>query len=72
MYGSYEKNVMEDDGGFTVDGKRYQLLNERDPSKLPWKDLGIDIVFECTGRFTKREDLPMSFFWQNGRRASKR
>ncbi len=57
VYGRYGKTVRSADGGFTVEGKRYGLLNEKDPSKLPWKDLGIDIVFECTGRFTKKEDL---------------
>lgn len=57
VYGRYEKTVRSEDGGFAVEGKRYQLLNEKDPSKLPWKDLEVDLVFECTGRFTKKEDL---------------
>ena len=33
------------------------ILSVRDPSELPWKDLGIEFVFECTGAFTRREDL---------------
>jgi glyceraldehyde 3-phosphate dehydrogenase len=37
-----------------VDGKRIGVISERDPSKLPWKDLGVDIVFECTGLFRNR------------------
>ncbi len=36
--------------------KRIKVFNETDPSKLPWKDLNIDLVLECTGKFTKRED----------------
>ncbi len=57
VYGRYEKTVSAEDGSFTVEGKRYRLLNERDPAKLPWRDIGVDIVFECTGRFTGKEDL---------------
>jgi glyceraldehyde 3-phosphate dehydrogenase len=37
-----------------VDGKKIGVISERDPSKLPWKDLGVDIVFECTGLFRDR------------------
>ena len=40
-----------------LDAQTIRLLSEKDPAKLPWKDLKIDLVFECTGRFTKREDL---------------
>jgi glyceraldehyde 3-phosphate dehydrogenase len=57
VYGRYEKPVKIEDGRLVVGGKNIHLLNEQDPSQLPWKDLGIDLVFECTGRFTKREDL---------------
>jgi len=39
-----------------IEGKEYKFLSEKDPSLLPWKNLGVDIVFECTGRFTKKED----------------
>lgn len=42
-------------GSITLGGKTVQILAERDPSKLPWKDLGVDIVLECTGLFTDRE-----------------
>jgi len=38
-----------------VDGDRIAILSERDPSRLPWKTLGVDLVMECTGLFTKRE-----------------
>ena len=39
-----------------VDGDEFKVLSEKDPASLPWKDLGVDVVFECTGRFTKRDD----------------
>jgi glyceraldehyde 3-phosphate dehydrogenase/glyceraldehyde-3-phosphate dehydrogenase (NAD(P)) len=38
-----------------LDGRKIPLFKEKDPSKLPWKELGVDIVLECTGFFTKRE-----------------
>ena len=40
----------------TVDNQRIDFLSEPDPSKLPWKEMGIDLVIESTGRFTSRED----------------
>ncbi|MBI4476515.1 MAG: aldehyde dehydrogenase, partial [Acidobacteria bacterium] len=39
-----------------VDGDEFQVLSKRDPAQLPWKDLGVDIVFESTGLFTNRDD----------------
>lgn len=42
--------------GFTVAGKEVKVLAEKDPSKLPWGDLGVQVVVESTGRFTKRDD----------------
>ncbi len=39
-----------------LDSKKIEILNERDPSKIPWKKLGVDIVLECTGLFRKLED----------------
>jgi glyceraldehyde 3-phosphate dehydrogenase len=42
------------DGKLQVDGKKVDVLSEKDPSKLPWKDLGVDVVLEATGRFTDR------------------
>src|SRR4051795_4988277 len=41
--------------GITVDGDELTVLQERDPKNLPWKDLGIDVVIESTGFFTKRD-----------------
>ncbi|HSK14748.1 MAG TPA: type I glyceraldehyde-3-phosphate dehydrogenase [Gaiellaceae bacterium] len=43
------------EGGIRVDGNELRLLNERDPSALPWGDLGVQVVLESTGFFTKRE-----------------
>jgi glyceraldehyde 3-phosphate dehydrogenase len=57
VYGRYDKTVSSDTDGLNIGGKKYKVFMEKDPSRLPWKKLGIDIVFECTGHFTKREDL---------------
>jgi glyceraldehyde-3-phosphate dehydrogenase/erythrose-4-phosphate dehydrogenase len=57
VYGRYEKPVKTGDGQLIIGGKTVRLLSEKDPAKLPWKDLKMDLVFECTGRFTKQEDL---------------
>ena len=59
IYGIYKKTVKFSEKELLVDGtkqgKRVLLFAETDPSKLPWKKLGIDIVLECTGRFTNYE-----------------
>lgn len=55
-YGVYAKNVEGGDGEIVVGGKKIKSLTEPDPAKLPWKDLGVDIVLECSGAFTKKED----------------
>lgn len=54
-YGKYDKKVSSDEKGLTVDGKHIQVLAEKDPAALPWKELNIDVVIECTGFFTKKE-----------------
>jgi glyceraldehyde 3-phosphate dehydrogenase len=51
-YGKYPGTVAAGDGAITVDGKKIKALAERDPAKLPWKDLGVEIVIESTGLFT--------------------
>ncbi|SQB64636.1 Glyceraldehyde-3-phosphate dehydrogenase [Mobiluncus curtisii] len=50
--GRLGKDVTYDDDSITVDGKKFAAMAERDPSKLPWGDLGADIVIESTGFFT--------------------
>jgi glyceraldehyde 3-phosphate dehydrogenase len=57
VYGKYEKRVTGDDNNLIVEGKRYRVFSEKDPAQLPWDELEVDIVFECTGIFTKMEDL---------------
>lgn len=58
-YGPYEKNVAHDGDHLVVAGKRIKVLAERDPSKLPWKKLKIDVVIESTGRFRTEKDASM-------------
>ena len=57
VYGRYEKKVETAGSDLVVAGKRYQFLSEKDPARLPWRDLGVDLVFECTGVFTRKADL---------------
>ena len=45
-----------DKNSLIVDGKSIRIYAEKDPNNLPWKDLGVDVVFECTGFFTKKDD----------------
>ncbi len=54
-YGVFPGTVEVDGGDIVIDGDRVKVLSERDPSKLPWGDLGVDIVVESTGIFTDRE-----------------
>jgi glyceraldehyde 3-phosphate dehydrogenase (phosphorylating) len=53
-HGPFRGNVQVDGDALVVNGDRIKVLAERDPSKLPWKDLGVDVVFECTGLFTSK------------------
>ena len=54
-FGVYPGTVQAVDGGIEIDGKLIQSVSERDPAKLPWGDLGVDIVIESTGFFTNGE-----------------
>lgn len=56
VYGKYKHPIEVGDGELIVNGKHIKFLSERDPEKLPWRDLGVDLVFESTGIFTKRQD----------------
>lgn len=51
VHGVLDKEVKEVEGGISVDGKVIKVTAERDPSKLPWGALGVDVVLECTGIF---------------------
>lgn len=55
-YGRYGKEVSFDDEHIIVDGQPIPTLAEKDPAKLPWADMDIDVVIESTGRFTRVED----------------
>ena len=53
---NYDREVSFDDNAIIVSGKKVRVTSCSDPSTLPWKELDIDMVFECTGRFTKEEE----------------
>ena len=57
VYGRYEKTVEIDGENLIIAGKTLHYSQEKDPARLPWSSLGVDVVLECTGVFTKREDL---------------
>src|SRR5471030_1117229 len=54
-YGTFPGSVTVQESGITIDGRSFKVLAERDPGKLPWKDLGVDVVVESTGFFTNAE-----------------
>jgi glyceraldehyde 3-phosphate dehydrogenase len=56
ILGRFPGKVEVGDSALTIDGKELKVLAERDPAALPWGDLGVDVVIESTGFFTKRED----------------
>lgn len=58
-YGRYDRTVLGEEGAIVVDGKRYPVLREADPKKLPWGEWGVDVVLECTGHFVKHDDAKM-------------
>jgi glyceraldehyde 3-phosphate dehydrogenase len=57
VYGRYAKRVSVEGGDLVVAGRRLRTLKSRDPLELPWKELGIELVFECTGALARRDDL---------------
>ena len=57
VYGRYEKSVESDGENLIISDTAIRYFNEKDPARLRWSSLGVDIVLECTGVFTKREDL---------------
>lgn len=56
ILGNLDAKIEAGEGWISVDGDRFQVLQQKDPAALPWKDLGVDLVFEGTGKFTKRDD----------------
>jgi glyceraldehyde 3-phosphate dehydrogenase len=57
VYGKLENRVSNDDYNLYFNGRQVRVLNQRDPSQLPWREMGIDIVLECSGKYTRRDEL---------------
>ncbi len=55
VLGNLDADVKASADGITVDGDEFKVLSVKDPAQLPWKDLGVDVVFEATGIFTSRD-----------------
>ncbi len=58
-YGVWNQEVDSDETSIIVDNKKYPVLAELDPAKLPWKDLNVDVVIESTGKFTDKEKVSL-------------
>lgn len=54
-FGKFDGTVEAKEGAIVVNGKEIKILSETDPAQLPWKELGVEVVLESTGRFTDRE-----------------
>src|SRR5712671_1278183 len=54
VHGNLRANVEAKGDSISVDGDEFKVLSKRDPGELPWKELGVDVVFESTGLFTER------------------
>jgi glyceraldehyde 3-phosphate dehydrogenase len=57
VYGRYGEEVRHEGVHLVVGAERYKVLAEKDPAALPWRDMDVDLVFECTGIFTKKPEL---------------
>lgn len=55
VHGKFPGTVEAGDKALTIQGKKVRVCSEKNPAALPWKELGVDVVLECTGIFTKRE-----------------
>src|ERR1700754_836424 len=55
VHGRANPRATTGEGAIEIAGKKIKILAEKDPGKLPWKELGVDIVLECTGLFTDKE-----------------
>src|ERR687884_633696 len=56
VHRTYKGDVSHGENSITVDGDEIRVFAEKDPAALPWRELGVDVVLESTGRFTKAED----------------
>ena len=54
-YGTYAGQVFAEDGALIVDDRRIRVTSERDPARLPWSEMGVEVALECTGLFNTRE-----------------
>ncbi|MFA4871604.1 MAG: type I glyceraldehyde-3-phosphate dehydrogenase [Patescibacteria group bacterium] len=59
VYGRYDKKVSYDANNLIVNGKKYPVYAEKNPLKLPWKKLGVEVVLECTGVFETKAEMQM-------------
>jgi glyceraldehyde 3-phosphate dehydrogenase len=59
VHGRFPGEIKATEKGISVNGKEIKVLSEKDPAKLPWKDMGVNIAIESTGVFTKREKLQL-------------
>jgi glyceraldehyde 3-phosphate dehydrogenase len=57
VYGKYEKSVEVEGNSLLIGGKKIPVFSSKDPSELPWGKLGVDTVFECTGKLTGKADM---------------
>ena len=55
VLGNLHASIQGKGESIIVDGDEFQVLSSKDPATLPWKALGVDVVFECTGKFTDRD-----------------
>lgn len=58
----YNKNISNDEENIYVDERKIRIYNEIDPTNLPWQELSIDIVLECTGKFTSKEKAELHLY----------
>jgi glyceraldehyde 3-phosphate dehydrogenase len=56
VLGNLKADIQAKADAISVDGDEFKVLSVKDPAQLPWKDLGVEVVFESTGKFTKRDD----------------
>jgi glyceraldehyde 3-phosphate dehydrogenase len=59
VHGRFPGDVSPGPDGLVVNGDKMRVLSEKDPAKLPWKELGVDVVLESTGRFTDRDQAAL-------------
>ncbi len=57
VHGPYQGEITTTDSSLIIDGKEIKILSEKDPKKLPWQELQVDLVLECTGIFRSREQM---------------